>query len=222
MITAMTAILGLLPAALSTKIGAQTARPLAIVVVGGMVVTLVLDRYLMPALYSFYGNRQPPDAAANVAHWSAWRTARGRHNECEGPLMAKRWLTVLVFLFAFSVLASGVRGDDKARANAQARVEAARKVYNELFNRVKLDPNFRLSAETTYLWSRRWLEAQRELSDKKEDKVVAAADHLERMKKLRTLVTAQVKAGIATPGDAAAVDFYCLEAEHGLEQARGN
>ena len=37
MITAMTAILGLLPAALSTKIGAQTARPLAIVVVGGMV-----------------------------------------------------------------------------------------------------------------------------------------------------------------------------------------
>jgi heavy metal efflux system protein len=68
MITAMTAILGLLPAALSTKIGAQTARPLAIVMVGGMVVTLVLDRYLMPVLYSFYGNRQPPKAAANVAH----------------------------------------------------------------------------------------------------------------------------------------------------------
>jgi heavy metal efflux system protein len=68
MITAMTAILGLLPAALSTKIGAQTARPLAIVVVGGMVVTLLLDRYLMPVLYTFYGNRQPPEGAANVAH----------------------------------------------------------------------------------------------------------------------------------------------------------
>src|SRR5205807_3194026 len=35
--TALTAILGLLPAALSTKIGAQTQRPLAIVVVGGMI-----------------------------------------------------------------------------------------------------------------------------------------------------------------------------------------
>jgi len=68
MITAMTAILGLLPAALSTKIGAQTARPLAIVVVGGMVVTLLLDRYLMPVLYSFYGNRKPPEGAANLAH----------------------------------------------------------------------------------------------------------------------------------------------------------
>ena len=41
MITAMTAILGLLPAAVSTKIGAQTAQPLAIVVVGGMTVTLL-------------------------------------------------------------------------------------------------------------------------------------------------------------------------------------
>jgi hypothetical protein len=52
MITALTAILGLLPAAVSTKIGAQTAQPLAIVVVGGMTVTLFLDRYLMPVLYS--------------------------------------------------------------------------------------------------------------------------------------------------------------------------
>jgi cobalt-zinc-cadmium resistance protein CzcA len=57
--TALTAILGLLPAAVSTRIGAQTARPLAIVVVGGMATTLFLTRYLMPVLYSFYGHREP-------------------------------------------------------------------------------------------------------------------------------------------------------------------
>jgi cobalt-zinc-cadmium resistance protein CzcA len=57
MMTALTAIFGLLPAALSTRIGAQTQRPLAIVVVGGMIVTLLLNRYLMPVLYSFYGGR---------------------------------------------------------------------------------------------------------------------------------------------------------------------
>jgi cobalt-zinc-cadmium resistance protein CzcA len=68
MITAMTAILGLLPAAVSTKIGSQTAQPLAIVVVGGMTVTLFLDRYLMPVLYSFYGNRQPPAGSGGLAH----------------------------------------------------------------------------------------------------------------------------------------------------------
>jgi cobalt-zinc-cadmium resistance protein CzcA len=68
MITAMTAILGLLPAAVSTKIGGQTAQPLAIVVVGGMTVTLFLDRYLMPVLYSFYGDRQPPAGGGGMAH----------------------------------------------------------------------------------------------------------------------------------------------------------
>ena len=68
MITAMTAILGLLPAALSTKIGSQTQKPLAIVVVGGMAVTLLLDRYLMPVLYSFYGHREPVEGASSMAH----------------------------------------------------------------------------------------------------------------------------------------------------------
>jgi cobalt-zinc-cadmium resistance protein CzcA len=66
--TALTAILGLLPAALSTKIGAQTQRPLAIVVVGGMLTTLFLTRYLMPVLYSFYGHREPPEGAGSLAH----------------------------------------------------------------------------------------------------------------------------------------------------------
>ena len=68
MITALTAVLGLLPAALSTAIGAQTQRPLAIVVVGGMLTTLFLTRYLMPVLYSFYGNREPPAGASSMAH----------------------------------------------------------------------------------------------------------------------------------------------------------
>jgi cobalt-zinc-cadmium resistance protein CzcA len=68
MMTALTALLGLLPAAVSTRIGSQTQRPLAIVVVGGMITTLLLTRYLMPVLYSFYGHREPPAGASNLAH----------------------------------------------------------------------------------------------------------------------------------------------------------
>ncbi|MDX1945754.1 MAG: efflux RND transporter permease subunit [Pirellulaceae bacterium] len=68
MMSALIAILGLLPAAVSTKIGAQTQQPLAIVVVGGMLVTLLLNRYLMPVLYSLYGHRDPPKGAASMAH----------------------------------------------------------------------------------------------------------------------------------------------------------
>ncbi|MGH7138094.1 MAG: efflux RND transporter permease subunit, partial [Pirellulales bacterium] len=68
MMTALTAIFGLLPAAVSTKIGAQNQKPLAIVVVGSMITTLFLTRYLMPVLYSFYGSRQPPEDAGGMAH----------------------------------------------------------------------------------------------------------------------------------------------------------
>jgi cobalt-zinc-cadmium resistance protein CzcA len=65
--TALTAILGLLPAAFSTRIGAQSQRPLAIVVVGGMLTTLVF-RNLAPMLYSFYGSRTPNAAASDMGH----------------------------------------------------------------------------------------------------------------------------------------------------------
>jgi cobalt-zinc-cadmium resistance protein CzcA len=66
--TALTAIFGLLPAAISVKIGAQSQRPLAIVVVGSMITTLFLTRYLMPVLYSFYGHRDPPEGTSNLGH----------------------------------------------------------------------------------------------------------------------------------------------------------
>ncbi len=68
MMTALTAIFGLLPAAVSTKIGAQTQKPLAIVVVGSMVVTLFLTRYLMPVLYSLYGQRTPVQRGHDLGH----------------------------------------------------------------------------------------------------------------------------------------------------------
>ena len=64
--TALTAILGLLPAAFSTKIGAQSQRPLAIVVVGGMLATPL--PHAAPMLYSFYGARPPNTAASDMGH----------------------------------------------------------------------------------------------------------------------------------------------------------
>jgi cobalt-zinc-cadmium resistance protein CzcA len=56
--TCLTAIFGMLPAAFSTRIGSQTQQPLAIVVVGGMITTMLLMN-LMPVFYSYYGHRQP-------------------------------------------------------------------------------------------------------------------------------------------------------------------
>ena len=67
MMTALTAVFGLLPAAFSTRIGAQTQRPLAIVVIGGMLVALFLNRYLTPVLYSVLRRRPPTEESAGLA-----------------------------------------------------------------------------------------------------------------------------------------------------------
>jgi cobalt-zinc-cadmium resistance protein CzcA len=37
-------------------------------VVDGMITTLLLTRYLMPVLYSFYGHREPPPQPGGMAH----------------------------------------------------------------------------------------------------------------------------------------------------------
>jgi heavy metal efflux system protein len=50
MMTDLVDALGLLPAALSTRIGAQTQQPLAIVVIGGALAIMVLTRILQPVL----------------------------------------------------------------------------------------------------------------------------------------------------------------------------
>src|SRR5215831_14343882 len=50
MMTDLVDALGLLPAAISTRIGAQTQRPLAIVVIGGALAIALLTRLLQPVL----------------------------------------------------------------------------------------------------------------------------------------------------------------------------
>src|SRR5581483_8264696 len=50
LMTTLVATLGLAPAALSNGIGAQTQKPLAIVVIGGSLILAVLTRVLQPPL----------------------------------------------------------------------------------------------------------------------------------------------------------------------------
>ena len=51
MMTTLVATLGLLPAALSRGIGSDSQRPFAIVIVGGLMVAMVLNIFLLPTLY---------------------------------------------------------------------------------------------------------------------------------------------------------------------------
>lgn len=49
--TALLASLGLFPMAVSTAIGAETQRPLAIVIIGGLVTATLLTLLVLPTLY---------------------------------------------------------------------------------------------------------------------------------------------------------------------------
>jgi cobalt-zinc-cadmium resistance protein CzcA len=51
LMTALLAALGLLPMALSHDIGAETQRPLAIVVIGGLFTATLLTLVVLPVLY---------------------------------------------------------------------------------------------------------------------------------------------------------------------------
>ncbi len=57
MMTASVAILGLIPMLLSTGVGAETQRPLATVVVGGLITSTLLTLILLPVIYEWMESR---------------------------------------------------------------------------------------------------------------------------------------------------------------------
>src|SRR5260370_921334 len=54
LITALVASLGFIPMALATSRGAEIERPLATVVIGGLVTATVLTLYILPLLYPWF------------------------------------------------------------------------------------------------------------------------------------------------------------------------
>jgi cobalt-zinc-cadmium resistance protein CzcA len=54
LITALVASIGFLPMAISTETGAEIQRPLATVVIGGLITSTLLTLYLLPALYAWF------------------------------------------------------------------------------------------------------------------------------------------------------------------------
>ena len=62
LMTAMLAALGLLPMALSHDIGSETQRPLAIVIIGGLITATLLTLVVLPALYvSWFSGAKPAE-----------------------------------------------------------------------------------------------------------------------------------------------------------------
>jgi cobalt-zinc-cadmium resistance protein CzcA len=55
--TALMAMLGLLPAAISTGVGAETTRPFAVVIIGGIITGTVVTLFLVPVMYPWFDKK---------------------------------------------------------------------------------------------------------------------------------------------------------------------
>ena len=65
LMTTLLAMLGLLPMALSHGIGSETQKPLAIVIIGGLVSSTMLTLVVLPTLYLLF-ERENNRSAAEV------------------------------------------------------------------------------------------------------------------------------------------------------------
>jgi cobalt-zinc-cadmium resistance protein CzcA len=67
LMTALVAMLGLIPLALSHGIGSEVQRPLAVVVIGGLVSSTLLTLIVLPTLYGVFAERRKPLPAEATA-----------------------------------------------------------------------------------------------------------------------------------------------------------
>lgn len=129
--------------------------------------------------------------------------------------VGKRVLAVAVLLSAGR---AGSAEPAVAPALLKARVEAARQTYDYVLR------NFRESrppiSELVYRWSCRWLDAERELSDRPADRVAAYEAHLARMRELESVVRDRWKNRYVSADEATAAQFYRIEAEIWLARAQ--
>ena len=71
MMTTLSAAIGLIPASVATGIGAQSQQPLARVVVGGMLSSVILILIVLPVLYQWAHRRDHPSTTHRGAHGTA-------------------------------------------------------------------------------------------------------------------------------------------------------
>jgi hypothetical protein len=100
---------------------------------------------------------------------------------------------------------------------AKQRRDAARKTYEVTWTNYR---ERRTSEDLLYRWSVRWLEAERQLSDKPADQVAAFQEHWERMRALERLIGNLQRAGQAVIDEVSGTEYYRVEAEVWLLQAK--
>jgi predicted RND superfamily exporter protein len=101
LITATVASLGFIPMALATSRGAEVQRPLATVVIGGLITATVLTLYVLPLLYPLFSQHVGLNPCG-AAHGQGWMERRHSEPQLCPPLPFETWRTVFAPLIGRS------------------------------------------------------------------------------------------------------------------------
>jgi len=84
LMTSFVAAFGFLPMALSTSVGAEVQKPLATVVIGGLLTATLLTLVVLPVLYSLFDKKQPTGLQPEPVHISKEEYLQGLEEEATG------------------------------------------------------------------------------------------------------------------------------------------
>jgi hypothetical protein len=126
---------------------------------------------------------------------------------------------LLSTLLAVSVWAQPARDDKKTPPweLARAKAEAARRTCQALAQEYL---EGKATVDQVHQWSQRWLGAQRELSSKKADQLVAFQDHVTRMEQLEQAAKTRHDSRRGPFSDMSAAEYYRIDAQLALSKAR--
>ena len=133
-------------------------------------------------------------------------------------LRRRRFVLLTVLLLAgLSIAPAPPPEPPKPAGLAEARLQAALKQYELTWSYYQ---QARVDSYQVYVWSRLVLDSRRELAGKPADRITAIEEHLTRMKTLEAFIRKVRRFGFGSSYDVGASEYYRLEAEHWLAQAR--
>ncbi|HVX14318.1 MAG TPA: hypothetical protein VHC22_24240 [Pirellulales bacterium] len=105
------------------------------------------------------------------------------------------------------------KGADAPEPNASSEelLEAARSTYE--FHKALYENGRGPTPEDLYVWSKRWMAAERDLNPAAGEVATALKAHAERMDQLEASTRARNEAGRAHGGDVTAAKYYSTEAK---------
>ena len=131
----------------------------------------------------------------------------------------KRQLLCWGLLLAGASVAPMPQGQEarKQPPLVEARYNAALKQFDLIWQYFQQS---RVESFDVYVWSRLLLDARKGVSDRPDKRIAAYEEHLDRMKKLETLIKKVRRLGFGRSSDVGASEYYRIEAECWLAEAK--